>query len=169
MACRPPSCPDTPLGVLATHDASSHDAYPRDGLTAIRQQYQKIGRATKDGKGHQDLSEAEKAFVTHLREICPLIGSVYDLAQRFLSMARQRQKELLPSWIQEAKACGVSAVAGFAQGLVQDLAAVEAALSLSWSNGQTEGQVNRLKLVKRSMYGRAGFDLLKARVLALPA
>jgi transposase len=117
----------------------------------------------------QDLSEAEKAFVTHLREICPPTGCVYDLAQRFLSMARQRHKELLPSWIEEAKACGVTVLAGFAQGLVQDLAAVEAALSLSWSNGQTEGQVNRLKLVKRSMYGRAGFDLLKARVLPLPA
>jgi transposase len=76
---------------------------------------------------------------------------------------------LLPAWIEEAKACGITAVAGFAQGLVQDLAAVEAALSLSWSNGQTEGQVNRLKLVKRSMYGRAGLDLLRARVLALPA
>jgi transposase len=49
--------------------------------------------------------------------------------------------------------------------LVQDQAAVEAALSLEWSNGQVEGQVNRLKFLKRQMYGRASFDLLRARVL----
>ena len=117
----------------------------------------------------EDLSEVERAFITHVRDTCPSIGSVYSLAQRFLTMVRQRQKELLPAWIEEAKGCGVIMLAGFAKGLEQDLAAVEAALSLSWSNGQTEGQVNRLKLVKRSMFGRAGFDLLKTRVLPLPA
>jgi transposase len=117
----------------------------------------------------ENLTESERAFVTLLRETCPMIGRVYDLAQRFLSRVRQRQQELLSAWIEDAKTCGVSVVAGFAQGLVQDFAAVEAALSLCWSNGQTEGQVNRLKLVKRSMYGRAGFELLKVRVLPLPA
>jgi transposase len=117
----------------------------------------------------EDLSEVERAFITHVRDTCPSIGSVYSLAQRFLTMVRQRQKELLPAWIDDAKGCGVTMLAGFAKGLEQDLAAVEAALSLSWSNGQTEGQVNRLKLVKRSMFGRAGFDLLKTRVLPLPA
>jgi transposase len=117
----------------------------------------------------EDLAGAERTFITHLRETCPSIGTVYDLGQRFLAMVRQRQKDMLPAGIEDAKASGVTVVAGFAQGLVQDLAAVEAALSLPWSNGQTEGQVNRLKLVKRSMYGRAGFDLLKARVLPLPA
>jgi transposase len=53
----------------------------------------------------------------------------------------------------------------FARGLTEDRAAVEAALSLEWSNGQTEGQVNKLKLLKRQMYGRANFDLLRRRVL----
>jgi transposase len=56
----------------------------------------------------------------------------------------------------------------FAKGLKQDLAAVTNVLSLPWSNGQTEGQVNRLKLIKRQMYGRASFDLLRKRVLARP-
>lgn len=56
----------------------------------------------------------------------------------------------------------------FAMGLRQDAAAVRAALETVWSNGQTEGQVNRLKLIKRQMYGRAKFDLLRLRVLALP-
>src|SRR4029079_16043517 len=56
-------------------------------------------------------------------------------------------------------------LSGFAEGLKQDEAAVQAALSLEWSNGQTEGQINRLKTLKRQMYGRAGFDLLRRRFL----
>ena len=66
--------------------------------------------------------------------------------------------------------CGLGIVQGqsFALGLRQDYAAVHAALAHSWSNGQTEGQVNRLKFIKRRMYGRAKFDLLRLRVLAPP-
>lgn len=80
-------------------------------------------------------------------------------------MVRKRNKEALPAWMQAATNSGNAVLARFAASLKQDLAAVEAGLSLPWSNGQTEGQVNRLKLVKRSMYGRANFDLLRARVL----
>ena len=65
----------------------------------------------------------------------------------------------------EDKSGGVEEIVGFAQGIRQDLAAVETALSTQWSAGQTEGNINRLKLIKRSMYGRAGFDLLRAKVL----
>ena len=57
---------------------------------------------------------------------------------------------------------------GFATGLLRDWAAVQAALSSPWSNGQAEGQVNRLKMLKRQMFGRAKFDLLRKRVLAPP-
>lgn len=57
----------------------------------------------------------------------------------------------------------------FAQGLEQNLAAVRAALELPWSNGQTEGQINRLKSIKRPMFGRAGFEVLRARVMPLPS
>ena len=63
---------------------------------------------------------------------------------------------------------GVSVLVSFAKGIKQDIAAVMNALSLPWSNGQTEGQVNRLKLIKRQMYGRANFDLLRKRVIANP-
>jgi transposase len=61
--------------------------------------------------------------------------------------------------------CGVRAVETFAQGLAKDGRAVRAALTTPWSNGQTEGQVTKLKLLKRQMYGRASFDLLRRRVL----
>ncbi len=69
---------------------------------------------------------------------------------------------------QRGHASVCEALKQFAKGIKQDLAAVTNALSLPWSNGQTEGQVNRLKLIKRQMYGRANFDLLRKRVLATP-
>ncbi len=72
---------------------------------------------------------------------------------------------VLAAWLTEARACGISAVKTFATGLEQDGNALRAALTLPWSNGQAEGQVNRLKLVKRQSYGRASFDLLRRRVL----
>jgi len=71
----------------------------------------------------------------------------------------------LDAWLAEARACGVSAVETFAAGLEQDGAAVRATLTQPWSSGQAEGQVNRLKLLKRQSYGRASFDLLRRRVL----
>jgi transposase len=71
----------------------------------------------------------------------------------------------LDSWLTDARACGIPAIETFAAGLEQDGAAVRAALTEPWSSGQAEGQVNRLKLLKRQRYGRAGFDLLRRRVL----
>ncbi len=71
----------------------------------------------------------------------------------------------LTRWLSQAKACGVQALQTFAAGVHQDIAPVQAALTCGWSNGQTEGHVNRLKLLKRQMYGRAKFDLLRRRLL----
>jgi len=68
-------------------------------------------------------------------------------------------------WIVKAFDCGAKELRSFANGLQKDFLAVREATTSPWSNGQTEGQVNRLKLLKRQMYGRANFDLLKARVL----
>jgi transposase len=81
-------------------------------------------------------------------------------------MVRERQAGGWENWMTKAQGLGVAReLHGFAEGLKQDEAAVKAALSLEWSNGQVEGQVTRLKLLKRQMYGRAGFDLLRRRVL----
>jgi transposase len=71
----------------------------------------------------------------------------------------------LSQWIVRANETGIRELRSFANGLQQDYVAVKEATTSAWSNGQTEGQVNRLKLIKRSMYGRAKFDLLRARVL----
>ena len=71
----------------------------------------------------------------------------------------------LEVWLADASASGVRAMETFAAGLKNDVAAISAALTMPWSNGQTEGQVNRLKLIKRQMFGHASFDLLRRRVL----
>ena len=71
----------------------------------------------------------------------------------------------LDTWLAEARACDVPTIETFAAGLEADGAAVRAALTHPWSSGQAEGQVNRLKMLKRQSYGRAGFDLLRQRVL----
>ena len=68
----------------------------------------------------------------------------------------------LPEWLTAAKK---TALAGFANRLARDQQAIEAALTLPWSQGHVEGQIHRFKLIKRQMYGRAGFDLLRLRVL----
>src|SRR5579863_7105993 len=68
-------------------------------------------------------------------------------------------------WIEEAKHSEFGAVVRFAYGLQKDISAVAAAVDTSWSTGQVEGQINRLKTIKRQMYGRAGFEVLRARVL----
>src|SRR3954452_20030233 len=77
---------------------------------------------------------------------------------------RAAQAEL-KTWLTEARASGVPAMETFAAGLEGDSGAISAALTPPWSNGQTEGQVNRLKLIKRQMFGHASFDLLRRRVL----
>ena len=71
----------------------------------------------------------------------------------------------MEGWIELAKRCQFGALVRFAYGLQKDIDAVNAAVETSWSTGQVEGQINRLKMIKRQMYGRAGFDLLRARVL----
>ena len=79
-------------------------------------------------------------------------------------MVRHGRAEQLPDWLTEA---GASVLASFARGLRADVEAVAAALREPWSNGQTEGQINRLKTLKRQMYGRANLDLLRARLVVV--
>ena len=80
-------------------------------------------------------------------------------------MLREREGERFDAWLERVEKQGVSELQSFANGLKKDDDAVKAGLTLEWSNGQTEGQVHRLKLLKRHMYGRGRFDLLRKRVL----
>ena len=87
------------------------------------------------------------------------------LVRSFHKIFTERTPDHLPAWLERCEHCGIAELVGFAQGLRRDYAAVAAAVCSPWSQGQTEGQVNRLKLLKRQMYGRAGFALLRHRVL----
>jgi len=108
------------------------------------------------------MSATEQRFVDTLIARSPELAGLISLAREFSSMVRCQQADWLDGWLAAAKGF---ALAGFAGGLVRDLAAVRAALSLPWSTGPVEGQISRLKTIKRTMCGRAGFELLRHRVL----
>jgi transposase len=116
-------------------------------------------------KSPTDLKADEEAMLTALQNLCPPAKLAHALVQEFRAMIRERQAERLTEWLERAVASGLSEIRNFAVGLKRDLDAVRAALSLPWSNGRTEGHVHRLKLLKRQMYGRASFALLRKRVL----
>lgn len=86
-----------------------------------------------------------------------------ELAQSFARLIRERQPEQFEAWLEQARQSNIAAFVNFAAGLGEDFAAVQAAMKLNVSNGQVEGQINRLKLLKRQMYGRAGIELLRRR------
>jgi transposase len=93
------------------------------------------------------------------------LGSTYQLVQDFRTMVTQRQGSFLPRWLSEAQVSGIPELKSFVAGIYRDYDAVRAALTTEHSNGQTEGKVNKLKCIKRQMYGRANFDLLRQRML----
>ncbi len=99
---------------------------------------------------------------------CPEVAVAHTLTRDFITMLHARDVDALAGWLERAHASAIREFNGFARGIRRDQAAVEAAFTVEWNNGQTEGQVNRLKLLKRQGYGRAGFDLLRQRVLHAP-
>jgi transposase len=105
---------------------------------------------------------AAKDLLAEVYRRSPEIGRVAELATSFFRIFRERSLKGLPAWLEAARG---TTLAGFAAGLEKDIDAVRASLRLPWSQGHVEGQVHRLKLIKRQMYGRAGFDLLRLRVL----
>jgi transposase len=106
-----------------------------------------------------------QTYIDQLTQVDPSIAQAYQLSQAFLSLVREHRGDELETWMTEAMKSGSEALARFAYGLQEDLAAVKAGLTLPWSNGPVEGQITRLKLLKRQGYGRAGFPLLRQRVM----
>ena len=113
----------------------------------------------------EDLSVDQQRLVARLTEASPEIATMHNLVGEFRALLRGRREEDLPTWTDHAVASGLPEMKRFCETLLRDQSAVRAAIRLPWSNGQVEGQVHRLKLIKRQMYGRAGFLLLKRRVL----
>jgi transposase len=109
------------------------------------------------------LSKADALMVTIIEQTAPDLVAGRDLLDRFQTIVRSRTASELQPWISDA---AHSLLDSFAAGIVADQRAVAAAITEPWSNGQTEGQITKLKLIKRQMYGRAKVDLLRARLCA---
>jgi transposase len=110
------------------------------------------------------LSKAESITIAAIEAGAPALGEARKLVERFHAILRKKIAADLDPWIAEAK---TSLIASFATGITKDRDAVRAAIIQPWSNGQTEGQITKLKLVKRQMYGRAKIDLLQARLVTV--
>ena len=119
-------------------------------------------------KDPNKLNQRELKFCEALKELSPEIEQAYPLIQDFVKMIKQQKVKMLDSWLEQALKSELASMVNFATSLQQDYDAVKAALEYKWSNGQVEGQVNRLKMIKRQMYGRAGFQLLRKRVVHAP-
>ena len=109
------------------------------------------------------LSRSDAVTVARIEAAVPDLAAACALTGRFANMVRKGEHDDLEEWLSEA---GGSLLASLARGLNADKHAVLAALREPCSNGQTEGQINKLKALKRQMYGRANLDLLRARLVA---
>lgn len=118
-----------------------------------------------EAKDPEALDPEQVRYLQRLHSSGPELTAAQDLAGRFARLVREGEKDDLTGWLREAGESDLSEIRTFARGIRQDEVAVRAAISTPWSNGQVEGHVNRLKMLKRQMYGRAEFDLLRRRVL----
>ncbi|MGH7603951.1 MAG: ISL3 family transposase [Gemmatimonadaceae bacterium] len=133
---------------------------------ATDQQLQKVPSARTISRlmttARDNLSKADTVTIAAIEGQVPTLVEARRLVERFQAMLRQKLIADLDPWIASASA---SLIASFASGITKDKDAVRAAITQPWSNGQTEGQITKLKLVKRQMYGRAKIDLLQARLI----
>jgi transposase len=134
------------------------DAAPRRALTPRTAAWLVLRRVGKR-------SAEDQALLADLRRHSPDLDEAVALAEEFTGLVRDRAPDRLAPWLRRAKNGAARQLGGFAKRLSADHDAVRAAVSLDWSNGQTEGQINRLKTIKRQMYGRAAPDLLERRFL----
>ena len=114
------------------------------------------------------LTARQVEIVGILKEQCPGYAVMRRLSFGFRSILCWGKVTTLHRWLEEARKTGIHSLERLVRTIKQDLAAVESAVTEKWNNGPVEGQINRLKALKRQMYGWAGVDLLRARVLPLP-
>ena len=111
------------------------------------------------------LAPDEQAYLARLARVCPLVTLAQALVQDFRTLLREHDVDGLYAWLHGTQACPIPELCRVATGMWLDRQAIEAAVTMEWSNGHVEGQVNRLKVLKRSMYGRAKLDLLRQHLL----
>ena len=138
----------------------------RRAETASDQQLQKVPSARTIARlmttARDHLSRAETVTIAVIETGVPMLAEARRIIDDFHVMIRKKDVARLDPWITEASP---SLIASFARGITNDKSAVSAAITQPWSNGQTEGQITKLKLVKRQMYGRGKLDLLQARLI----
>jgi hypothetical protein len=144
-----------PLG--ATSGGESGDR-PGDRLADFAN---RRGLPVHDAAGHVDPAQAAK--VRALKQASPSFIAMRQLAMRFRGILRSGGIDKLDKWLDEADRCSLPMIQRFARTVNHDLEAVRNPATERWSNGPVEGQINRLKTLKRAMYGRAGVELLRAR------
>jgi transposase len=111
----------------------------------------------------------QQAYVETVVQHSATIATMTHAVTTFFDLVHERRSAELDDWVTGARASGIPELAGFAEGIRRDYSAIRAAFDLPWSQGQVDGRVNRLKLLKRQMYGRANLDLLRRRVLGQAA
>ena len=121
------------------------------------------------GKIRAELTSKQAQIVDTLKRQCPGFAVMRKLVFSFRAILRGGKVTTLHRWMEDARKTGIHSLVRFVRTLKQDLSAVESAVSKPWSNGPVEGHINRLKMLKRQMYGRAGIELLRARLLPEPA
>jgi transposase len=142
------SLPDRPPGILASHAA---------GILVKR----------PENRSDQEIKTLKRLKTIHrvTERCCALFEQFAGMLRDKEQTSEEQVRRRLQEWIDQAKASGIAELKAFAVKLLQDKEAVVAAIVLPYTQGQTEGRINKLKLVKRSMYGRGKFDLLRQRVL----
>jgi transposase len=111
------------------------------------------------------LNVTQRSYLDDFLKVCPAARELRRMVVQFRGMLRWRRAERIILGIETARSAGVPFVASYAKALLRDLRATELAITVPWSNGPIEGHIDRLKTIKRQMNGRAGFELLKARVM----
>lgn len=118
-------------------------------------------------KKASELHSRERDIVNYIINVSGEAETCYLLFQRFREMIENKDGAGLDKWIKDAKATLIKEFHTFSLGVLNDFSAVQNAFNLPWSNGQVEGQVNKLKMIKRQMYGRASFNLLRKRLVCI--
>lgn len=116
-------------------------------------------------RDEDSLDADDHALLINLKRVCPDATVAHPLVRDFLALLHERTDERFAQWVEATQQSGLPELERFSTGLQRDEEAVRAAVRMEYNNGQTEGQVNRLKAIKRAMYGRGNFDLLRQRVL----
>ena len=162
-----PGFPERGMRSDRQRDEEAKGERPEPGLqrTLSRTRYSAGWMAALLMKFPRTLTVVQNRHVEEFLQFCPAGKQLRQLTLQFRKLLRWKSSARLSEWMEKVKASGFPFLAQFARVLGRDLEAVQLAITTPWSNGLLEGHINRLKVIKRQMYGRAKFELLKARVL----